>query len=120
MPGTRWFSLQHDRREALPETVTDLAPSCPDFVDTTAAIHALDLVITVDTSIAHLAGALGKPVWILLPFAPDWRWMMDRSDSPWYSSARLFRQSKRGDWAGVVGQVAASLAPISADWQSGD
>ena len=71
-----------------------LSPLLGDFADTAAAIMALDLVITVDTSVAHLAGALGKPVWLLLPYAPDWRWLQARSDSPWYPSARLFRQDR--------------------------
>lgn len=70
-----------------------------------AVISALDLVISVDTSIAHLAGALGRPVWVLLPFVSDWRWLVERSDSPWYPTARLFRQRRRGDWAAVIAQV---------------
>jgi tetratricopeptide (TPR) repeat protein len=73
-----------------------------DFSDTAALIEAMDLVITVDTSVAHLAGALGKPVWILLPFAPDFRWLLDRKDSPWYPSARLFRQREIGQWSSVI------------------
>jgi ADP-heptose:LPS heptosyltransferase len=72
-------------------------------------IDQCDLVISVDTATAHLAGALGKPVWILLPFVPDWRWMLDREDSPWYPSARLFRQTKWGDWPGVIERVRAEL-----------
>jgi ADP-heptose:LPS heptosyltransferase len=69
----------------------------------------LDLVITVDTAVAHLAGALGRPVWILLPYAAEWRWLLDRTDSPWYPTARLFRQSQPGDWPGVLGQVIHEL-----------
>ena len=80
-----------------------------DFDGTAALMDTLDLVITVDTSIAHLAGALGRPVWILLPFACDWRWQDGRSDSPWYPSARLFRQPRPGDWAAVVAAVGAAL-----------
>jgi Flp pilus assembly protein TadD len=80
-----------------------------DFVDTAAFIKNLDLVITVDTSVAHLAGALGKPVWVLLPLIPDWRWMLNRSDSPWYPTMRLFRQSKMGDWESVVAEVVEAL-----------
>ncbi|MBX3501613.1 MAG: tetratricopeptide repeat protein [Alphaproteobacteria bacterium] len=81
-----------------------------DFADTAGLIEALDLVISVDTSVAHLAGALGKPVWILLPFSPDWRWLTGREDSPWYPSARLFRQTTPGDWADVVRRLGAALA----------
>lgn len=84
-----------------------------DFAETAAAISAMDLVISVDTSVAHLAGALGRPVWTLLPHAPDWRWMLDRTDSPWYPSMRLFRQATRGDWAGVVSRVIEELRSAS-------
>lgn len=80
-----------------------------DFADTAALAVNLDLVISVDTSIAHLAGALGLPVWILLPFAPDWRWLRDRADSPWYPTARLFRQSEPGDWDGVIARARREL-----------
>ena len=80
-----------------------------DFSDTAALISQLDLVISVDTSVAHLAGALGKPVWILLTHAPDWRWLLDRDDSPWYPSARLFRQSETRDWSSVMMHVRDAL-----------
>jgi len=80
-----------------------------DFADTAALISILDLVITVDTAVAHLAGALGKPVWLLLPATPDWRWLLKREDSPWYPSARLFRQATAGDWDGVIANVARAL-----------
>ena len=83
-----------------------------DLADTAAVIALLDLVITIDTSIAHVAGALGKPMWVLLPFSADWRWLRDRSDSPWYPTARLFRQPAPGDWPSVVRRVAEALAPI--------
>jgi tetratricopeptide (TPR) repeat protein len=79
------------------------------FSDTAAVISKLDLVISVDTSVAHLAGALAKPIWILLPFVADWRWLLDREDSPWYPTARLFRQTAPGDWSGVIGRVAVEL-----------
>ncbi len=80
-----------------------------DFADTAALISELDLVITIDTSVAHLAGALGRPVWVLLPFAPDFRWLIDREDSPWYPTAKLFRQTAIDDWDSVVTQVADKL-----------
>lgn len=79
------------------------------FDETAALIMALDLVISVDTSVAHLAGALGCPVWVLLPHVPDWRWLLNRDDSPWYPSMRLFRQPELGDWDTVFAQVAAAL-----------
>jgi ADP-heptose:LPS heptosyltransferase len=69
-----------------------------------------DLVISVDTSVAHLAAALGRPTWILIPFCPDWRWMLEREDSPWYPTARLFRQPAPGDWASVIRRVRDELA----------
>jgi hypothetical protein len=80
-----------------------------DFANAAAVIDQCDLVISVDTATAHLAGALGKPAWILLPFVPDWRWMLDREDSPWYPSARLFRQTQWGDWPSVIERVRAEL-----------
>ncbi len=80
-----------------------------DFGDTAALIEAMDLVISIDTAVAHLAGALAKPVWIMLPFNPDWRWLLGRDDSPWYPTARLFRQPAPGDWAGVIRSVTAAF-----------
>jgi hypothetical protein len=77
--------------------------------DTAALCACMDLVIAVDTSVAHLAGALGLPVWILLPHMPDWRWLLERSDSPWYPSARLYRQTSAGDWNAPLAQVRADL-----------
>jgi tetratricopeptide (TPR) repeat protein len=81
-----------------------------DYAETAAAVSLMDLVITVDTGLAHLAGALGRTVWILLPFSAEWRWLTERSDSPWYPTARLFRQSTRGDWSTVMAEVEAALA----------
>lgn len=92
--------------------VIDLDAELGDFADTAAAIASLDLVISVDTSVAHLAGALGKPVWVLLPYAPDWRWLTERKDSPWYPTMRLFRQPQSGDWDTVFAQVSEALAEI--------
>ena len=112
--GTKFFSLQKDAATAelklLPaDTVVDLDPYLSDFADTAAAIQALDLIISVDTAVAHVAGALSRPVWTLLPFAPDWRWMLNRDDSLWYPSMRLFRQPAVGDWNSVIERVAAQL-----------
>jgi tetratricopeptide (TPR) repeat protein len=87
----------------------DLSPFLTDYAETAALIANLDLVLTVDTSVAHVAGALGVPCWVLLPFAPDWRWMLGRNDTPWYDSLRLFRQPRPGDWGGVIDAVAAAL-----------
>jgi tetratricopeptide (TPR) repeat protein len=113
--GVQFFSLQKERREgddaALPPgtTLIDLSPDLHDFGDTTAAIESLDLVIAVDTVVAHIAGALGKPCWLLLPANADFRWLRDREDSPWYPSMRLFRQRRPGDWSEVTSRVAAVL-----------
>lgn len=89
--------------------VLDFSEEIRDFRDTAALVCGLDLVICVDTAVAHLAGALGKPVWVLLPYFADWRWLMGREDSPWYPTIRLFRQQKVGDWAGVLEQVRAAF-----------
>ncbi len=86
------------------------ASELDDFAETAALILEMDLVISVDTAVAHLAGALAQPVWILLPFKPDFRWMLARADSPWYPSARLFRQSRRGDWESVIAAIGQALA----------
>ncbi len=100
---------------SLDAPIRDLAPGLTDFADTAAALDALDLVITVDTAVAHLAGALARPVWTLLPVAPDWRWMLARDDSPWYPTMRLFRQASRGDWAGVFARVETALNGLHRD-----
>jgi tetratricopeptide (TPR) repeat protein len=112
--GVRWFSLQVGERRAdlarLPTgTIADLSDGLVDLADTAAAISALDLVIAVDTAVAHLAGALAKPVWLLVPLAPDWRWLIGRDDSPYYPTARLFRQPARGDWDSVASRVREAL-----------
>jgi tetratricopeptide (TPR) repeat protein/glycosyltransferase involved in cell wall biosynthesis len=117
--GVTFYSLQKEVLEAdralLNVTpIVDLSPHFGDLADTAAAIAKLDLVITVDTAVAHLAGALGKPVWILLAFSPDWRWLLEREDSPWYPSARLFRQRERGDWEPVFARVAEALGAVAA------
>jgi hypothetical protein len=119
-PGVSFVSLQRgaaaEQIVHLPAGVTllEIEDRCIDFADTAAAVMALDLVITVDTSIAHLAGALGKPVWILLPFVPDWRWLLRREDSPWYPTARLFRQRSPGAWMEVIMRVAEQLRLLAA------
>lgn len=84
-----------------------------DFRDTAALASLMDVVISVDTSIAHLAGALGKPLWLLLPFSPDWRWLLDRDDTPWYPTARIFRQPRLGDWDGVIALVASGIRSLA-------
>jgi hypothetical protein len=89
--------------------LVDARASLQDFGDTAALVSCLDLVITVDTSVAHLAGALGRPVWNLLRFAPDWRWMLERTDTPWYPTMRLYRQRTLRDWGGVVADVRRDL-----------
>jgi tetratricopeptide (TPR) repeat protein len=98
-------------RESL--AFTPLPRELTDFADTAALMIHLDLIISVDTSVAHLAGALGLPTWVLLPFAPDWRWMLDRNDSPWYPTMRLFRQQRRGDWLPVLEKVREALKNLA-------
>jgi tetratricopeptide (TPR) repeat protein len=111
-----WVSLQQqvpdrDRAALLAET-TLLQPgeALTDLAATAGLIDGLDLVLSVDTAVAHLAGALAKPVWVMLPYAPEWRWLGARDDSPWYPTARLFRQPRPGDWAGLADTIAAALA----------
>jgi ADP-heptose:LPS heptosyltransferase len=97
-------------------TVETLGPGFDEdgaFLDTAAVMKHCDLVITSDTAIAHLAGALGVPVWVALKFVPDWRWMLERSDSPWYPSMRLFRQPRDGDWESVFEEIAKSVRTLN-------
>ena len=114
--GIRFVSLQRDRPAAETAALArslpldDAAPLLTDFAATAKIVEGLDLVIAADTAVAHLAGALGKPVWILLPHAPDWRWLLDRADSPWYPTARLFRQPVPGGWPAVIAAVERALA----------
>ena len=111
-----WHSMQKEYRpddEAMLHTLPQITrheTMLADFADTAGLIEAMDLVITVDTSIAHLAGALGKPVWILLPYVPDYRWGLDRMDCPWYPTARLFRQTRIGDWDSVINDLEQALS----------
>jgi Tfp pilus assembly protein PilF len=109
----RFFSLQLGSQaaqlEALESPMTDLSSAIADFADTAALVYHLDLVITVDTSVAHVAGAMGKPTWVLLPFSSDWRWLTHRDDSPWYPTVRLFRQARPRDWPSVLERVQLEL-----------
>jgi hypothetical protein len=119
VPGIAFASLQREfRAHELPLLsrlpLARIDDAIADFGDTAAAVAQCDLVISVDTSVAHLAGALGKPLWVLLSHDPDWRWMLNRTDSPWYPSARLFRQSKFGNWEEVITRVAKELASFRA------
>ena len=128
LPDIAWYSLQHGEANKDRDAFSKAKPVVPlpgsaslvvmanitqsiDY-DTAALIAELDLVISVDTSVAHLAGALGRRCWLLLPFAPDWRWMLDRDDTPWYPAMRLFRQSRLHDWSSVVARVAADLRAL--------
>jgi hypothetical protein len=110
-----FYSLQKgkasEQSKNLPQgtQLVDLADEICDFSDTASLIQILDLVVSVDTAVAHLAGALGKPVWTLLPFMPDWRWMLNREDTPWYPTMRLFRQPSIGDWESVITNVRREL-----------
>jgi hypothetical protein len=135
LPGVQLISLQKDGAEELDlATRQDIDASDPAraliyridddidsirgaFVDTAAIMLNLDLVITSDTSIPHLAGALGVPVWLALPFVPDWRWLLDRSDSPWYPTMRLFRQKSPGAWPGVFEEIRRALELVAAKGQ---
>ncbi len=113
--GVTFYSLQKGparaqiAQSAFAVHLIDWTEKLDDFADTAALVANLDLVITVDTAVAHLAGAIGKPTWVLLPTPPDWRWLLKRSDSPWYPTMRLFRQQGAGDWDGVVAVVAEAL-----------
>jgi ADP-heptose:LPS heptosyltransferase len=89
--------------------VTDHSAALADFADTAALLSLMDLVISVDTAVAHLAGALARPTWLLLPFSAEWRWLTQRTDSPWYPTLRLFRQPSPGDWDAVLAAVTRAL-----------
>jgi len=116
VPRVKFYSLQKGSRQEEaanpPEgmSLTDLAPEIKDLTDLAAVMEALDLVISVDTAPAHLAAALGRPVWVMLPLGSDWRWMTNRADSPWYPTMKLFRQSKLHDWSAVVTQIREQLS----------
>jgi len=107
--------LRSDDREVLRERseIIDLTGHLTDFAETAALVCCLDLVITVDTSVAHLAGALGRPTWIMLPWTPDYRWLLGREDSPWYPTVRLFRQAETRDYASVIDRVRSELLALT-------
>jgi ADP-heptose:LPS heptosyltransferase len=119
VPGVCFYSLQKGEAARKKATLcadlklVDWTESLHDFADTAALVANLDLVISVDTAVAHLAGAMGKPVWLMGPAAPDWRWMLHRGDSPWYPTMRIFRQVKRGAWDDVVSQMSAALSLLA-------
>ena len=110
----RLVSLQKgpgsEQLDKMPGLAVNLGPELIDLTDTAAVIRCLDLVITVDTAVAHLAGALAAPVWLILPHVPDWRWLLERPDSPWYPTMRLFRQERPGDWHAVFARLAEELS----------
>jgi Tfp pilus assembly protein PilF len=115
-PKVRFFGLQKEHgREQMAEfpQITDLGPLLHDFSETAAVMANLDLLITCDTGLAHLAGAMGKKVWLALPYEPDWRWMAKRSDSPWYPSMRLFRQPAEGEWGTVFAEMINNLPQVN-------
>lgn len=113
--GVEWLSVQRKLRAGDAELLNKLpnvhspGEELEDFADTAAVLSHADLVITVDTAVAHLAGALGRPVWLLVQYSPDFRWLLDREDSPWYPTLRIFRQNQLRDWSGVVRRVAEAL-----------
>jgi len=106
--GVTFYNLQLGN-EAKPAGLIDHTATIRDFSDSAAFIQQLDLVISADTAVAHLAGAVGKPVWTLLPFAPDWRWLLDRDDSPWYPTMRLFRKAPLEPWPPLIERVRSEL-----------
>lgn len=124
LPGVSFYSLQKQRRAsddadlAALGAITDLGPELADFAETAGALMALDLLISADTSIVHLGGALGRPVWTMVPFSPDWRWLLQRDDTPWYPTMRLFRQPREKDWGGVMTRVATALTALVASHQT--
>jgi tetratricopeptide (TPR) repeat protein len=121
-PGASFVGLQIGPRAGEVARLTnavDIAGLLTDFAETAAVVACLDLVITIDSAVAHLAGALGVATWLMLPHAPDWRWMLERGDTPWYQFMRLLRQKQPGDWDGVIDQVAAGLAALGSNATTG-
>jgi hypothetical protein len=123
VPGVLLIGIQKGpAAQAVMETahqfpLVNYGEELQDFSDTAALMSALDLVISVDTAVAHLAGAMGKPAWVLLPRVADWRWLLGRDDSPWYPTLRLFRQGRNEEWTDVFCRVAAELRRMAADSQ---
>jgi ADP-heptose:LPS heptosyltransferase len=115
----RFLAVQRDLRSgdaellAAEPRVTQIGTELDDFADTAAVLALVDLVITVDTSVAHLAGAMGRPVWVLVPISPDWRWTLSGDSSRWYATARLFRQPSLGDWDSVIDRLRSELQGFS-------
>jgi ADP-heptose:LPS heptosyltransferase len=125
IPGVGWYCLQKNadepelrRQWPAASPFAALGPMLHDFADTAAAACELDLVITVDTSVAHLAGALGRPTWTLLSHTPDWRWGLEGMASAWYPTMRLFRQLDWGNWQAVFEEVARALRELTAGWRN--
>ena len=124
VPGCEFFSLQKGddaiaqlRNSALRGRVIDWTDDLQDFADTAALIENLDLVIAVDTAVAHLVGALGKPFWLLNRYDTCWRWLLDRDDSPWYPTARLFRQDRTRTWDGAIARIQVALRDCAQNYQ---
>ena len=123
LPGVRLVSLQKgfgsEQVATVDFPVVDLSGRLDEvagpFMDTAAVIRSLDLVVTPNTAVAHLAGALGRPVWVALPFSPDWRWLRDRDDSPWYPTVRLFRQTTFGGWPNVFARIANAVRALRSE-----
>jgi hypothetical protein len=116
IPGIELFGIQKGVASQQIETaefnIHDLSDELSDFSETAGVLENLDLLISVDTAVVHLAGAMGLPAWVLLPYVPDWRWLLERQDTPWYATLRLFRQKAPGDWTDVVRRVAEELATL--------
>jgi hypothetical protein len=119
VPGLHFISVQHEPRAADADMLAHdsrlvhVGSELSDFADSAAVLALTDLVVCVDTSVAHVAGALGRPTMVLLPFQPDWRWTLDRERSPWYPALRLVRQDKPGDWSGAIARLGEQLAAFA-------
>ncbi len=107
-----------DKRQLQHDGVNDMSPRINNFADTAAIIHHMDLIVTIDTSVAHMSGAMAKPVINLLPFINDWRWQEEREDSPWYPDMRLYRQVCHSNWEEVIERVQTTLQALSSDYEN--